>query len=126
MQGFPAYCGFIVDHVDDGVFESLLTVHPEHKQQDGFIHAGVIATIADHTTGYSAYTIVPENLRILTIEFRINYFKLAQGNEIICKSRVINPGKKIIVSESEIFVKSDIEEKMVSKALVTLIAVPLY
>ncbi|MFW9867620.1 MAG: PaaI family thioesterase [Candidatus Thorarchaeota archaeon] len=125
IQGFPAFCGFVVDHVDDGVFESRLTVRPEHKQQDGFVHAGVIATMADHTAGYSAYTIVPEHLRILTIEFKINYFKPSQGNEIICKSRVINTGKKIIVSESELFVKSDIEEKMVSKALVTLIAVPL-
>lgn len=125
IQGFPAFCGFVVDHVDDWLFESRFTVRPEHKQQDGFVHAGVIATMADHTAGYSAYTLVPENLRILTIEFKINYFKPAKGNEIICKSRVINTGKKIIVSESELFVKSDIEEKMVSKALVTLIAVPL-
>jgi uncharacterized protein (TIGR00369 family) len=124
IQGFPAYCGFVVDRVKEGVFESRLTVRPEHKQQDGFVHAGVIATMADHTAGYSAYTIVPENLRILTIEFKINYFKPARGNEIICKSKVISRGKKIIVSESELYERSDIEEKKISKALVTLIAVP--
>lgn len=123
IQGFPAYCGFIVNHVDSGVFESRLIIRPEHKQQDGFIHAGVIATMADHTAGYSAYTIVPENVRILTIEFKINYFKPARGNEIICKSKVISAGKKIIVSESEIYSRSDQKEALVSKAIVTLIAV---
>lgn len=123
VQGFPAYCGFIVEKVEYGFFESRLTIRPEHKQQDGFVHAGVIATMADHTAGYSAYTIVPENKRILTIEFKINYFKAAKGNEIICKSRVLSGGKNIIVSESEIYVKSDKKEILVSKALVTLIAV---
>jgi len=123
VQGFPAYCGFKVEKVDTGFFESRLTIRPEHKQQDGFVHAGVMATMADHTAGYSAYTIVPENKRILTIEFKINYFKPAKGSEIICKSRVLSGKKNIIVSESEIFAKSDKEEILVSKALVTLIAV---
>lgn len=124
VQGFPAYCGFTVDHVDYGVFESRLIIRPEHRQQDGFVHAGVIATIADHTAGYSAYSIVPENIRILTIEFKINYFKPARGNEIICKSKVISAGKKIIVSESEIYTRSDKKEVLVSKAIVSLFAVP--
>ena len=70
VQGFPAYCGFTVDHVDYGVFESRLIIRPEHRQQDGFVHAGVMATMADHTAGYSAYTIVPENIRILQLNLR--------------------------------------------------------
>ncbi len=123
VQGFPAYCGFIVDKVDKRVFESRLIIRPEHKQQDGFVHAGVIATMADHTAGYSAYTTIPENLRILTVEFKINYFKPAKGSEIICKSKVLSGGKKIIVSESEIYVILNKKEILVSKALVTLIAI---
>lgn len=124
VQGFPAFCGFKVDHVDYGVFQSRLKVKPEHRQQDGFIHAGVIATMADHTAGYSAYSIVSENMRILTIEFKINYFRPALGDEIICKSRVINAGKKIIVAESEVYEVSDDKNKFISKAIVTLTAVP--
>lgn len=123
IQGFPAYCGFNVDHVDYSVFKSRLIIRPEHKQQDGFIHASVIATMADHTAGYAAYTVVPKNKRILTIEFKINYFKPARGDEITCKSKVISAGKKIIVSESEIYTRSDKKEVLVSKAIVTLIAV---
>ena len=125
VKGFPAHCGFEVSRVGEGIFESRLKVRKEHRQQDGFVHAGVIATMADHTAGYSAYTIVSEDKRILTIEFKINYFRPAVGDEIICRSKVIQSGKKIIVSESEVFSITDGDEKPVSKAMVTLMPVPL-
>jgi len=124
-QGFPAFCGFEVKHVAYGHFEAQLQVQPEHMQQDGFVHAGLMATLADHTAGYSAYTTVPEDISILTIEFKINYFKPAVGKMIICRSKVINKGKKIIVSESEVFSVADGKEKLVCKATVTLMAVPI-
>ena len=122
-QGFPAYCGFEVVRIDEGIFEARFIVRPEHKQQDGYVHAGVLATLADHTAGYSAYTIVPQEIRILTIEFKINYFKPAIGNEVICRSKVINSGKNIIVAESELYDVKDKTERLVSKAVVSLAAV---
>ena len=124
IRGFPAYCGFEVDHVAYGRFEASLKIGPDHRQQDGFVHAGVIATMADHTAGYAAYTTVSEEFRILTIEFKINYFRPATGEAVVCRSRVISNGKKIIVSESEVFSISEGRERLVSKAMVTLMAVP--
>ena len=124
IQGFPAYCGFEVDQAAYGRFEASLKIGPDHRQQDGFVHAGVIATMADHTAGYAAYTTVSEECRILTIEFKINYFRPATGEAVVCRSRVISNGKKIIVSESEVFSISGGREQLVSKAMVTLMAVP--
>ena len=123
--GFPAYCGLEVSSMAEGVFEAQLKVRPEHLQQNGFVHAGLIATLADHTGGYSAYTIVPNDIAILTIEFKINFYKPAIGSLIICRSQVVNQGRKIIVSESEVFSVNDDIEKRVSKATVTLMPVPL-
>ena len=124
VQGFPANCGFEVMKVAYGIFESRLKIRSIHRQQDGFVHAGVIATMADHTAGYAAFTTVSDTYRILTIEFKINYFKPAVGELMICRSTVINNGKKIKVSESEVFSVSQGQEKLISKAMVTLIAVP--
>jgi len=124
VQGFPEDCGFEVERADYGIFESRLKIRPAHSQQDGFVHAGVIATMADHTGGYAAYTTVSEKERILTIEFKINYFKPAIGEFLACRSKVINNGRKIKVSESEVFSVSNGQEKLVSKAMITLIAVP--
>lgn len=125
VQGFPAYCGFEVERVEQGIFETRLHIRPDHCQQDGFVHAGVMATMADHTSGYAAYTTVSEHFRILSIEFKINYFKPAVGDTLICRAKVINAGKTIIVSESEVFSISKDKEKLVSKATVTLMAVPI-
>ena len=123
VLGFPAYLGFQAVNIADGAFKSKLRIRPEYKQQDGFVHAGIIATLADHTAGYAAYTVVPKNLRILTIEFKINFLKPAIGEVLICKSKVISTGKKIIISESKVFVDSEDKESLISKALVTLRAI---
>ena len=123
VQGFPAFCGFEVINADYGIFETCLKMRDEHRQQDGFVHAGVIATMADHTAGYASYTTISEKFRLLTVEFKINYFKPATGPLIICRSKVTNNGKKIKVAESEIFSLSEGVEKLVSKGMFTQIAV---
>lgn len=132
VQGFPAYCGFQVEHAEHGLFETRVAIRPHHQQQDGFVHAGVIATLADHTAGYAAFTTVTDAFRILTIEFKINYLRPAAGDTVICRGKVIKPGKRIIVSESEVFsgngctgaAGSGSQQVLVSKAMVTLMAVP--
>jgi uncharacterized protein (TIGR00369 family) len=122
-QGFPAFCGFEVTHADHGRFETALKVRDDHRQQDGFVHAGVMATMADHTAGYAAFTTVTEAFRILTVEFKINYFKPATGPVIICRANVVNNGRQIKVAESEVFSVADGIEKRVCKGMFTQMAV---
>jgi len=122
-RGFIEYCQFKAEVVERGYFQSRVIIKEHHRQQDGFIHAGVMATMADHTAGYSAFTIVPEDLQILTIEFKINFLRPAYGNAVVCRSRVIRDGSQIIISESEVFDIRERKEILVTKALVTLMAV---
>jgi uncharacterized protein (TIGR00369 family) len=124
LQGFPAYCGFVVTHVDFGQFETRLNLRRRHLQQDGFAHAGLIATMADHTAGYASFTTVSDSFRILTIEFKINFFKPGKGEALICRSRIVNNGKRIKVTESEVFAVSKGKETLISKSLFTQMAVP--
>ena len=84
---------------------------------------GVMATMADHTSGYASFTTVSEGFRILTVEFKINYFKPALGPLIICRSKVINNGKKIKVAESRVFSVADGIEKRVAQGMFTQVAV---
>ncbi len=122
-RGFIKYCGLKVLRVDNGFFESEATISENHRTQDNFIHAGLMATMADHTAGYSAFTTVSEDYRILTVEFKLNFLKPAFGNAVRCRSRVINRGRQIILSESEVFDVRDNGEKLVAKGMVTLMAV---
>ena len=122
-RGFIEYCQFKAEILKKGYFQSRVRIEEHHRQQDGFIHAGVMATMADHTAGYSAFTIVDENFQILTIEFKINFLRPAFGDELVCRSRVIREGSRIIISESEVFDIRGEEEALVAKAMVTLMAV---
>ena len=79
--------------------------------------------MTDHTSGYAAFTTVSDQFRILTVEFKIYYFKPAVGPVILCRSKVINNGKKIKVVEAEVFSVSDGLEKLVSKGMFTQVAV---
>jgi uncharacterized protein (TIGR00369 family) len=122
-RGFIKYCQFEAAAIKKGFFQSRVRIEEHHRQQDGFVHAGVMATMADHTAGYSAFTIVPVDYQILTIEFKVNFLKPAYGDSLICNSRVIREGNQIIISESEVFDSREGEETLVAKAIVTLMAV---
>lgn len=122
-RGFIKHCGFEADNLRQGYFQSKVRVEDYHRQQDGFIHAGVMATMADHTAGYAAFTTVGDEFQILTIEFKINFLKPAYGDALICRSSVIRGGNSIIVSESEVFDVRNGEEVLAAKAMVTLMPV---
>ncbi len=122
-RGFIKFCGFHAAEIEKGLFGSTLKIGENHKTQDNFIHAGLIATMSDHTAGYAAYTLVPDNIRILTIEFKINFLKPAYGNALKCKSEIISHGKQIIVAQSTVIDIRDIHEKIVSKSTITLMAI---
>jgi acyl-coenzyme A thioesterase PaaI-like protein len=77
--------------------------------------------MADHTAGYAAFSLVPEDHRILTIEFKINFLQPAYGKTLICKSRILREGGQILVGESEVYdQRARGEEELVAKAIVTL------
>ena len=123
-RGFIKYCGLQAIKVKKGSLESLVLIGENHRTQDDFIHAGLIATMADHTAGYSAFTMVSEDYRILTIEFKINFLKPAYGNALKCHSHVIHKGKQIIVSESKVYDVRDTSKTLVANGIVTMMAVP--
>ena len=123
-RGFIKFCGLKALNIKEGFFESEVLTGENHRTQDNFTHAGLIATMADHTAGYSAFTTVSENFRILTVEFKINFLKPAFGNALRCRSKVISKGKQVIVSESEIYDVRGSDEKLVAKGIITMMAVP--
>ena len=122
-RGFIEYCQFNPEIVEYGFFQSRVAIKKHHRQQDGFIHAGVMATMADHTAGYCAFTTVPEDFQVLTIEFKINFLKPAHGEVLICRSNILRGGKQVIIGESQVFDIHGAEEILSAKAMVTMMAV---
>lgn len=103
-----------------GECRSSLAIAARHLQQDGVVHAGVYGTIADHTAGAAAASLLPEGQYILGAEFKINLLRAARGERLDCVARVLKAGRRLIVAESEIYCADDAGEKLVAKAMVTL------
>ncbi|HZQ67453.1 MAG TPA: PaaI family thioesterase [Terriglobales bacterium] len=112
--------GIELVRVEDGICETILVPSERHLQQHGLIHAGVLATMADHTAGGAAGSILGGKGDVLSIEFKINFLRPAIADRLRCYARVLRGGKTIVVAESEIFAAKEGQEKLVSKATVTL------
>jgi len=51
---FIANLGIHLVSIAPGRCETTLDIEPRHLQQNGFVHAGVQSTMADHTAGAAA------------------------------------------------------------------------
>jgi len=103
-----------------GWCETELSVEDRHLQQNGVLHAGVQATMADHTAGAAAATLVAADEVVLTLEFKINFLRPAVGDRITCRADVIKPGSSFTVVESGVYAVTGEAKKLVAKAQVTI------
>ena len=106
-----------------GWCETELAITPRHYQHHDFIHAGVQATIADHTAGAAATTLIRNNELVLSAEFQLHLLSPARGEKLRCKATVLKAGRRLIVVESEVFSVEGENKRLVSKAAVTLAVV---
>ena len=108
-----------LDKVSEGVCETSLVVQERLRQQHGFIHGGVIATMADHTAGGAARSLSGDK-DVLTVEFKINYLRPAIGDRLRCTATVLRAGKTVIVAEALVYAGNAGKEALVAKLTETL------
>lgn len=95
----------------------------QFTQQNGFIHAGIISTVLDSACGYAAYSLMPADASVLTIEFKVNLLSPAQGERFSGIGKVKKSGRSISVAEGELYAYSEQGEKLVATMVGTLMAV---
>lgn len=78
----------------------LAMPHAAHlTQQHGFVHAGMLSAALDSACGYAAFSLMPPDAAVLTIEFKINLLAPARGPRFRFEGLVIKPGRTISVVE---------------------------
>ncbi len=107
-----------------GEAEISLPYRKALTQQHGFVHAGIIATIADTACGYAAFSLMPADMAVLTVEYKINLMSPAVGEIFLARGRVIRPGKILSVCTAEVMAQQQGKNKTVATMLATMMALP--
>jgi uncharacterized protein (TIGR00369 family) len=115
--------GASVTRVEPGEAEIAMPITPQFCQQHGFVHAGVVTTIADTACGYAAFSLMPASAGVLTTEFKVNLLAPAAGERLVAIGRVVKPGRTLTVTQGEVHAESAGARTLVAVITATLMAV---
>lgn len=119
-QAFMQLMGFQIDTIELGVVKGSVPLKKELLQQDGIMHGGAIATVADIVAGFAIYTLIPQGQRVVTTEIKVSYFRAADGDQIEAVGKVIKAGAQFSFAEAEVFAISGEKKVLVAKATTTM------
>jgi len=107
-----------------GWCETRVQISPLLEQQHGFVHAGVLMTLADHTCGGAAASTAPDGQDVITVENKISFLRPALGAALFCRAQVLRAGKSLIFVEAEVTIERAAERVVVAKTSSTLAVIP--
>ena len=99
MQLIGAQLGVI----EPGAVEINLAYRPDLLQQHGYLHAGIVTTIADSACGYASFTLMPAGSEVLSVEFKVNLLRPARGVRFVARGEVIKAGRTLTVVRGDVF-----------------------
>ena len=123
LQSIMTTIGAEVSAVKAGEVEIVLPFSRKISQQHGFIHGGIVATIADSACGYAALSVMPRDAAVLTTEFKINFMSPAKGERLRATGRVVRAGKKLVITLGEVFAEEGSSSKQVALITATMMVV---
>ncbi|MGI9484310.1 MAG: PaaI family thioesterase [Geminicoccaceae bacterium] len=106
-----------------GETELSMPYSQAYTQQHGFLHAGIVTTALDSACGYAAFSLMPDDAAVLTVEFKTNLIAPAQGERFFFRGRVVKPGRTITVCEAAAYAEYGGSEKLIATMSGTLMAV---
>jgi uncharacterized protein (TIGR00369 family) len=101
-QAAMTLIGASMTDVEPGRCVIELPVRDDLGQQHGYVHGGVVGMIADSAGGYAAFTLMPPDASVLTVEYKINMLAPAAGELLIATGEVLKPGKTLSIVRAEV------------------------
>jgi uncharacterized protein (TIGR00369 family) len=90
-----------------GFCEVELPFRDELTQQKGFVHGGIIGMIADSACGYAAFSLMPADCSLVTVEYKINILAPALGTRLVARGEVLRPGRTLTVARAEVYAENE-------------------
>jgi uncharacterized protein (TIGR00369 family) len=103
QQSIMELIGASLSLVEAGIVEITLPYRKDLTQQNGYLHAGIVTTIADSACGYAAFTLMPEGSGVLSVEFKVNLLRPAKGERFLARAEVIKAGRTLTVVRADVF-----------------------
>ena len=122
-QAIMQTLGMSLQRVIKGEVDISFPHRKDLTQQHGFIHAGVLATALDSACGYAAFSTMPEDAAVLSIEFKTNLLRPAKGSNYSARARVVKAGRNITFCEASAYALNDDKETLVATMSATMMAV---
>jgi uncharacterized protein (TIGR00369 family) len=114
--------GIRIARLGAGEIELAMPYDEAFTQQHGFVHAGIITAALDSACGYAAFSLMPAEAEVLTVEFKTNLLAPTKGERFVFRARVIKFGRTLTVCEASAFAVEAGAEKLVATMSATLMA----
>jgi uncharacterized protein (TIGR00369 family) len=105
-QGAMRLIGAQLTRVLPGEADIMLPYRADLTQQHGYLHAGILSTIADTAGGYAGYTLFPADSSVLTVEYKLNLLAPGEGEFFVAEGRVVKPGRTLCIVQGEVYAQS--------------------
>ncbi|TGN78378.1 PaaI family thioesterase [Bradyrhizobium yuanmingense] len=99
--------GIVIVRLAPGEVELAMLHAPALTQQNGFIHAGIITAGLDNACGVAAFSLMPAEAGILTVEFKTTLLAPARGERFVFKAEVVKPGRTLTFCEAKAYAEHD-------------------
>lgn len=107
-QPFARLVGTELTEFGEGGATLVIEIQPEHGQQFGFVHGGVLAYAADNALTFAAGTVLGPN--VLTGGFTITYLRPAQGERLRIHATVLGATRRQAVTHCDVYAEIEGEE----------------
>ncbi|MBI3452888.1 MAG: PaaI family thioesterase [Rhodospirillales bacterium] len=112
--------GADIVRIEPGLCDIAVDFRPELTQQHEFFHGGIVGMIGDSAGGYAAFSLMPADASVLTVEYKINLLFPAQGSRLIAHGRVVKPGRTLTVCQIDVAAIRDGDERPCATLMQTL------
>ena len=123
-QAMMTSLGARLTRVEPGRVHVAFSRSDHFTQQNGFLHAGALASVADSACGYAAFTLAPVATDVLAVEFKINLLAPARAPEFEARARVVRSGRTLSTCIAEVFAVQNGDEELVAMMTSTIITRP--
>ena len=115
--------GASLTRVAAGLVEIEMPFSAQFTQQHGFLHAGVVSMGLDSACGYAAFSLMPADAAVLTVEFKINLLAPGKGERFLFRGDVTKPGRTIIVADGKAYAFDNGDSRLIASMTATIMTV---